>query len=358
MNDKGESKRFIRHLHAFRGFAVLNIVAAHAWSGQVWRVRNSEPSSGVSVLSAVSETLFHDSTLYFALISGLLFTLVLQSRGWTSFFKGKLLNVVSPYIVMTMLFTWYGLNKDYELAGIFQGGMTDYLAAVAANLVSGGAMYQLWYIPILAILYLSTPLLVWVMAGARTSWLIWPIMLAPLVVPRATWPDFSWTTPAYFLGAYATGMFVGARYETALLVFRQYRNLLLLAVILATPALIAAHLWEVDKFGLLSMRETLWYVQKISFAAVVLVYLQAHEARLPQWIDTLGTYAFSIFFLHAILLVIFEEVQFQLASDALSVWVLLAAGSVAYVFSIAVSVVLSVLAKRAFGKRSRLLLGT
>jgi peptidoglycan/LPS O-acetylase OafA/YrhL len=357
VKERRDGKRFIGHLHAFRGFAILNIVAAHALSGQVWRVRNSEPSLGVSVLSAVGETLFHDSTLYFALISGLLFTLALQSRGWTPFFKSKLLNVVSPYIVLTMLFTWYGLNMDYELAGPFKGEITDYFATVVGNLVSGGAIYQLWYIPVLIMLYLSTPLLVWLMADARMRWLIWPIMLAPLIVPRATWPDFSWTTPVYFLGAYAVGMFVGARYETSLVIFFRYRNLLLLAVILATPALIAAHLGEIDKLGPLSMRETLWYVQKLAFAAVVLVFLHAQEARLPQWINTLGTYAFPIYFLHAIFLVIFEAVQFQLAPDAVSAVVLLPAGAVSLVFAIAVSLVLSALAKHAFGKHSRLLLG-
>ena len=132
-NDGAKRKRFIRPLHAFRGFAILNIVAVHAWSGQLSCIRDAEPSIGVSLLDAVNETLFHDSTLYFALISGLLFSLVLQPRGWTAFFKSKLHHVIAPYIVMTMAFTWYGVNADYELAGFFQGDMTHYLTKVAAE---------------------------------------------------------------------------------------------------------------------------------------------------------------------------------------------------------------------------------
>ena len=66
---RGESKHFIRHLHAFRGFAILTIVAAHAWGGQVWRMRHTEPSFGVSMLEALSEMPFHDTSPYFALIS-------------------------------------------------------------------------------------------------------------------------------------------------------------------------------------------------------------------------------------------------------------------------------------------------
>ena len=71
----------------------------------------TDPSTGVTVLSAVSESLFHDSTIYFALISGLLFS-ALQSRGWSAFCSNKLANVISPYVVMTLLFTWYGMTRN------------------------------------------------------------------------------------------------------------------------------------------------------------------------------------------------------------------------------------------------------
>ena len=352
----------------------------------MWRIRDSDPSFGVILLDAVNETLFHDSTLYFALISGLLFSLVLQRRGWAAFFKSKLLNVIAPYIIMTMAFTWYGVNADYELAGFFQGGIADYLAKVGENLLSGRAMFQLWYIPILVFLYLSTPLIAWAMAGARTSWLIWPIMLAPLVASRTS-SDYSWTTLAYFLGAYAAGMFAGAGYERALLMCRQYQTLLFLTVFLTTAALVASFLLDADASGPISMiatlwpvpmtetpwsvsslmretlqpisiKETLWYVQKLAIAGVVLVWLHANEARVPKWIDTLGTYAFPIYFLHGILLVAFTEVQFhQLAPDASPVWVFLAAGFASLVFAVTVSLGLSSFAKCALGRRSRLLVG-
>ena len=133
-----QGKPFVKHLHAFRGFAILNIVGAHAWSGQVYLFGGTDPSTGVTVLSAVSETLFHDSTVCFALISGLLFSLVLQSRGWSAFWSNKLANVISPYVVMTLLFTWYGHDENYRLSA-FEGNGADYIAAVSENLWTGGA---------------------------------------------------------------------------------------------------------------------------------------------------------------------------------------------------------------------------
>ena len=106
------------------------------------------------------------------------------------------------------------------------------------------------------------------------------------------------------------------------------------------------------------MRETLWYVQKFAIAGIVLVWLHANEARLPKWIDTLGTYAFPIYFLHGILLVAFAEVQFgQLAPETSPAWVLFAAGFASLVYAIAVSLVLTTFVRHALGKRSRLLVG-
>jgi len=33
--DRVHATPLVKHLHAFRGFAILSIVGAHAWSGQV-----------------------------------------------------------------------------------------------------------------------------------------------------------------------------------------------------------------------------------------------------------------------------------------------------------------------------------
>ena len=353
--DIGTAKPFVRHLHAFRGFAILNIVGAHAWSGQVRAFGGTHHSTGVTLLTAVSEPVFHDSTLYFALISGLLFSLVLQSRGWSAFYSSRLANVISPYVVMTLLFTWYGLDRNGRLSA-FEGNGADYLAAVSGNLWTGGAFYHLWYIPILAILYLATPVMTWLLAHAGTRWLVWLVMLAPLAASR-TFPDFSWATPVYFLGAYTVGMYVGRRYERSLETFHRYWALLVIAALMTTTALVAAYLLDYDTFGPVSGREALFYVQKLAIAAVVLVGFHANEQRLPRWLDTLATFAFSIYFLHAIVLIMLEEELTRLALEPTAARWMAVTGLVFLIVSIAAAVLVSALLRRAFGKRSRMLLG-
>ena len=181
-------------------------------------------------------------------------------------------------------------------------------------------------------------------------------MLAPLAASR-TFPDFSWTTPVYFLGAYAVGMYVGMRYERSLETFRRYWKQLLIAALITTAALVAAYLLEYDKLGPVSGRETLFYVQKLVLAAVVLVWFHANEQRLPRWLDTLATFAFSIYFLHAIVLIMLEEGQTRLALGPTAARWMTVTGLVFLLVSIAISVMLSALMRRALGKRSRMLLG-
>jgi len=347
-----DNKTFLRHLHAFRGFAITNVVAIHAWGDQVSTFGGYDRSLDASKVWVVNEALFHSSTSYFALISGILFALVLRTRGWTAFFRGKMLNVVSPYIVMTLLFTLYGL-RDNDYVGMFEGGLGDYVATVAANLWTGGASYQFWYIPIFIVLCLATPLLAWLLEQPRARWLVVLIVLAPLVVSRTV--EVSWASVVYYLGVYTAGMVVGNHYRVALGLFRRYWWVSLIAAGLCTLALL--FFLDVDAVGFVSIRETLFYVQKLAIAAVVIVLFHANEERLPEWLSTVAAFAFSIFFLHVFILTLLSHAQARLGLGSANLIGILVAGLLFLVAAIVLSIALSRLAQRALGKRSRLLIG-
>lgn len=90
---------YLGYIHSFRGFALLNVVAVHALSLAIIIPSNwvSDPTAPLTVLS---ETLFHDSTIYFALISGLLFSAILRLRGYQDFYPSKAMYVLLPYIAV------------------------------------------------------------------------------------------------------------------------------------------------------------------------------------------------------------------------------------------------------------------
>ncbi len=288
------------------------------------------------------------------MISGLLFP-VLRSRGWLAFFRSRAVNVVSPYLVMTLLFTLYAHAENLQpvAAG---GSISDFAAVFLGNLFTGRAFYHLWYIPILIVLYLATPLVAWLCDRPRWHWLVWLIMLVPLVASRTS-INVSWSSVGYFLGAYGAGMFIGTRYEVALGLFRRHRGALLAVAGLSTLALLGLHLRGLEWLGFVSIRESLFYVQKLALAALVILWLGAIEDRLPQWLMTTGTYAFPIFLVHAFVLMLLARTQLSVGLGSTGAAGMLVVGASFIVASVWLAVLLSRLLRRVLGKHSRSVIG-
>jgi surface polysaccharide O-acyltransferase-like enzyme len=95
---------YLDYVHSFRGFAILNIVAIHGFAIALSVPDNWNPDT-TSPLYVLNEMLLHDSTIYFALISGMLFSSILRSRGYHRFYRSKILNVLFPYTFCTLVFS-------------------------------------------------------------------------------------------------------------------------------------------------------------------------------------------------------------------------------------------------------------
>ena len=154
MSSTPAGREFIAPLHAFRGVAIVNIVAVHAGSLAIYDFGGgTAESNALRLLAAINETLFHGATLYFAFISGLLFSAVPSARGWPRFFESKLKYVLLPYIVMSAVFTLFHWHWSQHFE-VFSQGPLAFLAAAARHIVSGTAMDPFWYIPVLACLFI------------------------------------------------------------------------------------------------------------------------------------------------------------------------------------------------------------
>ena len=94
------SKAFNHPIHAFRGFAILNVMAIHMFAFLLMAAEKVEQpaNQAIAILGRSNKTLFHDATLYFTIISGILYSAVLKERGYKRFYLSKLSYVVIPYI--------------------------------------------------------------------------------------------------------------------------------------------------------------------------------------------------------------------------------------------------------------------
>lgn len=356
MTNLATTKNFIPHLHAFRGFAIVTIVAAHSWSLLLFSGEFAT-MSGRSTVFAVAETLFHGSTLYFVLISGLLFSLVLRSKGWKAFFKSKMLNVLMPYALVSLFFLsvfWPMYVQYFES----QGMSTNFPVVYLQGLLKGTIMLPFWYIPVLLVLYVLTPLIDLLLNDKRLFWFAVVVLLLPLLVSRTTAPDFqSVQTIVYFLGAYTAGMLAGTYYQSALAYVEKFLLPIWVAALGCSVVALLLFLNEHVPNGSYSVVQTLVYVQKLSLAALVLYYFSHNEASLPKILSVLGTYAFAIYFLHFFMVNAVTQGVLILSEGYVNTYTATVGGLLILLAGTALSLLFSRLLKRLFRSKSRMIIG-
>jgi peptidoglycan/LPS O-acetylase OafA/YrhL len=99
------------------------------------------------------------------------------------------------------------------------------------------------------------------------------------------------------------------------------------------------------------------YSQKILAALLILYALHAHEASIPKLLLTLGTYAFSLYFLHFTFVWLLSEAFVKHVPDA-GIFGITLAGFAIYALCIVFILLLSMLIRKLLGRYSRYLIGT
>ncbi len=352
---------FIRHLHAFRGFAIINITAIHAFTMAIYfliPVDMALPSADQTLIN-ISVLAFHDATLYFSLISGLLFATVLKGRSWRDFFKGKLLNVICPYLVMTAIFSlivWPQPMEDFQIVP-FQGTAAEYLALAGSNILTGKSLFPMYYIPILTVLFVATPLLNAAAERPRGRWLVLALALLPLVVSR-TDLEVTVNSVIYFMGAYALGMLAGRDYQRWLGWVEAHLALLAGVVVISSAVLAGLLFGEIEFAGPVSLQESVFYIQKLAAAAIVLAMLRRAEAHLPGWLNGTATYSFAIYFLHGPVQFFMTLALNQYVTRYPNAIETMLMGLVFVVIPIGASIAAAFVLRAGLGKRSRMIIGT
>lgn len=79
-NDLQPSPGLVGYLSTFRGFAILNSVVVHSWALPLNLSGGTHGTFALRFPGTAANVQFHHSTWHFALISGFLFSLVLQHR--------------------------------------------------------------------------------------------------------------------------------------------------------------------------------------------------------------------------------------------------------------------------------------
>ena len=351
---------YLGYLEGFRGLAIIFVIMIHANNAMLQR--GVEGVAGeFSWVWTLFHILSHNSTVYFALISGVLYSYYLHRKDHGSFLRSRFEAVIVPYVLVSVALTLF-LAGVAAMRGDGMPPVDTLTREIVYNVVFGEAWNHLWYIPVIAVLYVISPPLLRLIQDRTIGWPVGiAIVLMPLVFSRTATDVTPWML-LYFTGVYTVGLMIGRDPERILARLRGSVVAIAIVAILASVAVAVLDWSKIEFVGPTSVRESAIYVLRIALALLMLIGLREYSDRFGPWtgrtLRLIATYSFGIYFLHAPLLRPIVKVVGWLVPDGNPSWALTLAVLVTFVISLASTTLIVWAIKSVTGKRSKYFIGS
>lgn len=348
---EAQPSHFLRHIHRLRGIAILLIVAVHCGSTFDWR---QQPLAEI-----ILQDFWDNSTVLFVFISGYLFQHLARRYTVSNYLISKFKNVLLPYLIAATPAVLFGVYSN--LPDRFPHLLhTSLLYQTLWLYLYGGALisYALWFIPMIALYYLASPLLIQLARHPRLYAVL--ALLLPLSIfgHRPVYEyGHNLQLALYLLSAYVLGMwFSQYRQRIAPVIDRNIPWLLLayLAVFVGHVATSSHHgNYIVDRLFDFEHGFVDWlFIQKILLTALLLALLGRCNRLSMRPLDYIAEISFTIYFFHGYFLYCSRWLRhfIQPHIDALSFIAL-------YATVIGLCCLIAWLGKKIFGRWSRSITG-
>lgn len=333
---------FLSHIHTFRGIAIFSVVLTHCLV-----VLNSIFDWGaVKPLYVAISVLGANGTTLFVLIAGYLFQHLVDKYQFRTYFRRKLLYVILPYLFMSLPVIVVHLLGVTSLENPYSG--LPAALQVLLFYATGQHLLPMWFVPMVFLIYLLSPLLHWMDRHPRSYWLLIPLLALATLVPRTHLNPLQ--SLVHFLPIYVLGMFLSRyRQQVADLMRRWWP-----VVTAMTLMLFAADFWltynsvpPVTYIGALN----LW--QKLGMSLLLLHGLAHCDGWVRRVFALPAEMSFGIYFIHYYVIIVLERlIPIDLSDMAKGVVLILSPFVVT-----AASVMLLAIGRRILGRNSRIYIG-
>lgn len=344
---------FLSHLNSLRALAILLIVAGHTIGFFSWE-HSRFTEAALNDLAA-------NGAVVFIFISGYLFQYLSAKYKYTTYLSKKIKYVLIPYLIVSIPAIVYSVFWENPAAQYEVLADRSRAYQIFWFYVHGGAHinYPLWFIPVIFLYYLAAPLFQLFVRYPRLYWLLLFLIPVSLLAHRPNFPNPDILhSLIYFLSAYVLGMFASQfRTTVEYLIDKFLPTLLLLGA-----AFYLIHLFGSDHHGNYHVEHIFsfeqgnidWhFLQKILLSFLLLGLLKRYDRSIADKIGYIGESSFSIYFLHAyVIYLIHVAFRWQSFEGSLFRWVLLSA------VVTTISLGITALVQKIFGKTSRLLIGS
>lgn len=341
-----KSSNFLRYIHNFRGFAILTIVATHTVTYLQWSDERIEK---------IAYILIANGTVYFVFIAGFLFQFLSSKYEYKSYLNKKLQYVLLPYLLISipaiaLCIIWESYNPPNWFRDSFSN--LPIPGRILMYLLTGAHLSPLWFIPMITIFYIISPILLRVDRQPKAYWLLPILLTITAVVPRPEHNSSVLQSFVHFMSIYMMGMFC-SHFKEQLFSFVQKKYVWLLIGFLSLTALEMAIVPRPTAINSLS---------KLILCVLIIYIFWLSESRLPKsFHDTMGFLAelsFGIYFLHDYFLIAYLMVAYKFGFDQFWLQANLWNFALLFFFGLGGSIISLLLIKRILGKKSRFVVGS
>lgn len=328
---------FLGYIHYFRALAITFIVAGHSIDALLW---------GNQDVERLIRIVLSNGSVLFVFIAGYLFQHLSNKLRGMRYFSSKVKNVILPYFLISIpaiVISVTILEQERVWDGFYDKSIWE---QVVFFYLSGMHLAPLWFIPMICIFYLISPLLLELDKG-RLIYVMLPVFIVISCIVGRGLPHYSFV---HFLSVYLLGMY-----------FSKYKQQI--NPVISQVSVLGLTLWLVIGFAIVEFLFTNatmshWnYLQKLSMSVFFLgLFIRYNEHLTSKFVSRLADNSFGIFFIHSYALTsgkMLYERSFGALADG-NAWLLIGV----IVATLILCFYLIEMIRSMFGKRSRYLVGS
>ncbi len=298
---------FLNSINYFRGIAIVIIVFGHSYGLSRFDVD--------TLFDKTFFSLIKQGSVYFIFISGFLFHHIYFVKNanfnYLKFLKKKINYVFIPYLVISIIpivtRVLYLDNREY----VASWAANNKLLSILWYIGTGRIFVAYWYIPTGMILFVLSPLVIWLIRSKYCLPIIIFLLSISLVIHRPFLNLNPIHSALYFFPVYVLGCHASKHRQD---IYSYMKNKkILFAGFAVLLALIEAIFWDypggLQRKYLFSVDET-WSVnvidiiliQKLIVCFLLMSWLHAYEKVDIKILNQLAQKSFAIYFIHPILM--------------------------------------------------------
>jgi surface polysaccharide O-acyltransferase-like enzyme len=277
---------YLNYINNFRGLAILFIIITHVIA--FFNYGNNE------LLSKTLFILFADATIFFVFISGFLFQHLSNKYEYRNYLNKKFRFVILPYIIISFpAIIYYAFINNESGSSIIK---------LIKLILTGGALPPTWFIPMIAIFFIISPLLIYIDKKPNLYKYIIPLsIIMSFIVPRGigiSQPVMQ--NACHFFSIYLIGM-AGSRYKD--LIFKNSLKYMPGLISLVVAFTVLSIVYDINHI----LFNTVLYLSKLFSCFLLLTVLYKFDGSINKNFDLLAKYSFGLFFLHGYYIVIIQK---------------------------------------------------